>query len=463
MSLALTNIRVRLIAWYIVSLGCVHLVLAAFLHHTMSMRLHQELDQRLATYTTCLVELLPQHRHLNLAEVTGEMAELTALGSDLYVRVVNGEGGLIYEAPGSAPALAAALRGAEATPGRPRTASVASLGAWRALRQVVYEDGRLAYVGEVAIPLRGVEQAMARLRFILFVVVPGVLLIASVGAWVVLNRALRPLQEAIQTARAIQAKDFSQRMRVPKTGDEVQALAETFNDMIGRLQGSFDRLRQFISDASHELRTPLAVLKGEIELGLKTQPGSRRSQDILEICASELHRMSRLVDTLLLLSNADSDKIGLQREAVPLRRVMDEMAEQARVLAEPKGIRVEVVNGSRAVVQADEMRLKQLLLNLIDNAVKYTPAGGHIRLVCRSEDGHVELRVEDTGIGIAADDLPRIFDRFYRADASRSRADGGYGLGLAICKWITEAHHGTITAESAPGRGSAFRVTLPRA
>ena len=458
------NIRLRLIAWYVFSLGCVHLILAAGLYHMVSGRLHHELDQRLLTYSTCLVELLPQHRQLDLAEVIEEMAELTALGPDLYVRVVDGAGGVIYESTVLPPDVTAKLRAAmEPTQDRPTTIRVPGSGLWRLVMPRVYEKERLVFVGHVAIPLSGVQQALAKLLLVLMVVVPCVLLLASLGAWLLLNRALAPLHEVIRTAQAIQAKDFSQPLRVPKTGDEVQALAETFNEMITRLQRSFNQMRQFLSDASHELRTPLAVLKGEVELGLRHHPRSDRCQEILETCASEIVRMSRLVETLLFLSNADAEKITLDLKPVAGDRIMEEMAEEAKILAEPKRIQVELVNGSNLTLWVDEIRLRQLLLNLIDNAVKYTPEGGRIALSLRARNGWVELGVADTGIGIEPHDLPRIFDRFFRADQSRSRADGGYGLGLSICKWIAEAHHGAIHVESSPGQGSTFSVSLPLA
>lgn len=455
------NIRVRLIAWYIFSLGCAHFFLATVLYQTVSTRLHHELDQRLLTYSTCLVELLPQHRQLDLAEVIGEMAELTALGPDLYVRVVDHHGHLIYKAAGLPPELTTKLHAASGmAAGHPATLRLPGDGLWRMVRRDVQENGKPLYVGHVAIPLRGVHQALARLLVILLLVVPAVLLLSSVGAWLLLHRALSPLQEAIQTAQVIQAKDFSQRLHVPKTGDEVQALAETFNEMIERLQRSFERMQQFISDASHELRTPLAVLKGEIELGLKTCPRSDRCE-ILAACSSEISRMSRLVETLLFLSNADAEKVAMDLQPIPLDRLMEEMAEEAKILAEPKHIEVELINEANVILNGDEMKLRRLLLNLSDNAVKYTPEGGRITLRSRRENGYAEINVTDTGIGIEAHDLPRIFDRFYRVDQSRNRAEGGYGLGLAICKWIAEAHGGSIHVESSPGTGSAFSVRLP--
>lgn len=458
------SIRFRLIAWYIFSLGLVHLVVGTGLYRMISARLHHEFDQRLNTYTTCLVEVLPQHKQLNLPQVVAEMTEVSGLEPDAYVHIVDQHGQLIYQSPGVPEGIATSLLVATPLPqDRPVTLKPDGSRCWRAIRRAVYDDGGLAYVGLVAVPMRGIHEALAHVRFVLIVIVPCVLLLASFGAWVLLNRTLRPLQEVIRMAHAIQAKDFAQQLRVPKTGDEVQTLAETFNEMIARLQRSFAQMRRFISDASHELRTPLAVLRGEVELELRNHPLSDRCQKTLETCASEISRMSQLVERLLFLSNADAEKIALELRPVCLSRTVEEMAEEARILAEAKGLHVEVVSGSDAVVHADDMRLKQLLLNLIDNAVKYTPPGGQITLAARAANGHAELMVTDTGIGIEAQDLPRIFDRFYRADSARSRADGSYGLGLAICKWIAEAHGGTIHVESSPGQGSTFSVRLPAA
>jgi signal transduction histidine kinase len=204
------------------------------------------------------------------------------------------------------------------------------------------------------------------------------------------------------------------------------------------------------------------VLKGEIEIGLKTCPRAGRCE-ILEACASEISRMSRLVETLLFLSNVDAEKVALDLKPIHLERLMGEIAEEARILAGPKHIHVELINGADAIVHGDEMKLRRLLLNLSDNAVKYTPEGGRIILRSMPENGYAEIHVTDTGIGIESQHLARIFDRFYRVDKSRSRAEGGYGLGLAICKWIAEAHGGNIHVESSPGNGSTFSVRLPAA
>jgi len=439
-----------------------HLVVGTILYHAMSAKLYHEFDQRLMRYTTCLVDLLPDHRGIDLGLAVKEMSELSGVSEGLYVHIVDSDGRLIYASSSVTSADAAKLRvAADATPNRPATIRLPDLGTWRIVRREAHRNGRLEYIGHVAIPFRNVQQALGHLMFILAILFPGVVILASLGAWVLLKGAMAPLRRAIQTIQAIQAQDFNRRLPVPRTGDEVQALAETFNEMIGRLDCSFSQMRQFILDASHELRTPLAILKGEIEVGLTDQACSHVCQPTLGTCTSEINRMSRLVETLLFLSSVDGAGIDLERKPLHLRSVVEEMVENARVLGEMKHLQIELLDGCDPLVSVNEMKFKQLLLNLIDNAVKYTPSKGRITISCQVYGGQVELAVADTGCGIAAEDLPRIFDRFYRVDKSRSRVDGGYGLGLAICKGIAEAHHGTIHVESSLGKGSTFYVRLP--
>ena len=456
------NIRFRLIAWYVVSLGLVHGVVGTGLYQRVSARLHGEFDERLATYAGCLVELLPQHKGIEIGQVVKEMADLHGVEREPYVHITDGTDRILYSTALLPPDASKALRvAAEASAGRPVTARLRQAGPWRVFRQEVREGGQLAYVGYVAMPLRGVQRELWHLLGTLVILVPVVFGVASIGAWMLLNRALMPLRHVIDTAQVIQADNVDRRIPVPATGDEVEQLAKTFNEMTGRLHRSLAQMRQFTSDASHELRTPLTVLKSEIEMGISSCPVPGRCQATLRNCQTEIDRLTRLIDGLLLLSRADGGRLELQRQPVSLLQLIHEMAEDARLLGEAKQLEVDVVNGRDVIVRADEMRLKQLLLNLVDNAVKYTLEKGRIILGYRMSDDGVELTVKDTGIGIAPEHLPHIFDRFYRVDQSRDGAAGGYGLGLAICKMIAEAHDGTIRVESAPGQGTAFRIRLP--
>jgi two-component system OmpR family sensor kinase len=238
-------------------------------------------------------------------------------------------------------------------------------------------------------------------------------------------------------------------------------LAETFNEMISRLGRSFKQMRQFSADASHELRTPLTIVKGEIEVGLRKQRPLKEYRRILKSNLEEVNHMSQIVNDLLFLSKADMGEIHLQKQHIDLTQLVTEVHAQARMIAIAKEITVRMSADSNVVVIGDRLRLRQLLLNLVDNGIKYTPEGGEMVISLASNDSQVKLRVLDNGIGISPEDQLHIFDRFFRVDKARSREAGGSGLGLSICKWIIDAHGGEISVESEPGKGSTFTVTLP--
>jgi signal transduction histidine kinase len=232
--------------------------------------------------------------------------------------------------------------------------------------------------------------------------------------------------------------------------------------MIARLESSFRRISQFTADASHELRTPLAVMRTTAEVALRARADDVERTAALEQIVAEVSRTSHLVENLLQLAKTDSGNERLAKGRVDVVALAREAATEIDVLAKTKGIRLasELPNGA-VHVHGDPRALRQLLLILLDNAVKYTPAGGRVELEIAATDGHASLSVRDTGIGIPGEDLPHIFDRFYRVDRARSRAQGGAGLGLAIGQWIAEAHDGAITVQSELERGSLFRVRLP--
>ena len=247
--------------------------------------------------------------------------------------------------------------------------------------------------------------------------------------------------------------------------DELGRLAETLNQMMTRLERSFAALRRFTADASHELKTPLTVLRGGVERAITTPGLPQDTLATLEETLQEIKRMTELVDALLTLARADEGIAPLHREPVDLREIVEEARETGELLAEQAGVQMELATPPEPViVPVDASRIRQLILNLVTNAVKYTPSGGSVRMQLGQSDGRVTLTVADTGIGIAAGDLPHIFDRFWRADSARTRTGErpGAGLGLAICKWIAEAHGGTIEVQSRPGRGTTFTVTLPK-
>lgn len=297
-------------------------------------------------------------------------------------------------------------------------------------------------------------------------VFPFSLLVAwLLGSWIA-RRALEPVDQIITEVEEISdGRSLHRRLAQPMVRDEFGRLAETLNEMMGRLERSFVALRRFTADASHELKTPLTVLRAGVERAVTTPNLPQETLVVLEETLQEVNRMTELVDALLTLARADEGRAPLARETVDLRDLVREVQETGELLAEPGEVRIEVeVPAEPVTLAVDRTRMRQLVLNLLTNAVKYTPAGGRVRITLAQEPQRVTLAVSDTGIGIAPGDLPHIFDRFYRADIARTRTGerAGAGLGLAICRWIAEAHGGTIEVQSRPGRGTTFTVTLPR-
>ena len=318
----------------------------------------------------------------------------------------------------------------------------------------------------VATPTRTVSFEPRQLIRSMLVVAPIILLGSiAVGYWLA-GRALRPVDAMMDELEAIQdGRSLHRRLVVPRSGDELARLAMKVNGMIARLEHSFSGLRRFTADASHELKTPLMVIRAGVERALTNPRAPADSIEMLDETLNQINLMSELVETLLTLARADEGRATLATEQQDLRPLVAEAVETAGMLGETAELSVRATMPEGAVIlPVDGARIRQLLLNLVTNAVKYTPAGGSVSLDLVDTGATVTITVRDTGIGIAPGDLPHVFDRFWRADLARTRTSErpGFGLGLAISRWIVEAHGGTIVVQSRPGRGSTFTVTLPR-
>jgi heavy metal sensor kinase len=314
----------------------------------------------------------------------------------------------------------------------------------------------------VAEPLSVIEEGLRRLRRDFVFGVPLILLLASLGGYFLARKSLSPIALMNQQTQRINSENLSAQLDVANPRDEVGGLALTINALLARLDAAFQEQKRFIADASHELRTPLAVLRGETEVALEQERATAEYQESLALIKDEAERLSRIVENLFMLARQPVDAPSMIREAVRLDELVVDCARAAGVLATQKGLRLKIEGSLRAMtVNGDDEMLKRMLLNLLDNAVKYTPAGGEISIALESQNGDAQIIVEDTGIGIPAEDQPRIFDRFYRVDKARSRALGGAGLGLSIARWIVEGHGGSLSVESTVGRGSLFKVELP--
>jgi heavy metal sensor kinase len=287
-----------------------------------------------------------------------------------------------------------------------------------------------------------------------------VLLIGFTG-YMVAGRALRPVDAMAHRARKISAEQLNERLQIEDPDDELGHLGLAFNETLARLEKSFDQLRRFTADASHELRTPLTAIRSVGEVALQNPGDATYYRDTIGSMLEEVNRLTQLVESLLTMSRADAGQILLQRTAVGVLDVAKESAALLEVLAEEKGQTI-VVDGDAALsVWADRLILRQALINLIDNAVKYSPPRGRIDVLVKSIDRFVLIEVRDSGPGIPAEHLDKVFQRFYRVDKARARAEGGSGLGLSIVEWAVSVHGGSVNLSCAPGQGCTFSIRLP--
>ncbi len=308
--------------------------------------------------------------------------------------------------------------------------------------------------------LEWLDQSMARLRWVLATMAGLGVLFALLGGWAIAGSALRPVSTMVGTARAIAlSRGFSRRLPDLGRRDELGQLAATFNEMLTSLDEAYKAQQRFVADASHELRAPLTAIQGNLELLERAaQMSDQERAETLSYLRKEAQRMGRLVGDLLVLARADAGQ-GIKMQPVELDRLLVETFQDARRLA--PGRKISLLDLDQIQVQGDPDRLRQLLVILVDNALKYTPDEGELQLALRTQQGSAVITVSDTGIGIASEDLPHIFERFYRADKARSREQGGTGLGLAIAQWIVERHGGHVEVESTAGEGSTFVIRLP--
>jgi heavy metal sensor kinase len=297
---------------------------------------------------------------------------------------------------------------------------------------------------------------------ILEILVPVVLLFSLFGGWLLAGIALKPIDQITTMANRITAQNLNERIPQRAVRDELGMLIDTINEMIGRLQSSFEHIRQFSMNVAHELRTPLTILKGESELALTKTLSREETQQLITTYLEETVRLSRIVDDLLTLAKADTGQLVLERKPLALNRLLEELYEDALVLSSEKHLTTTLERNDPAVVIGDALRLRQVFRNLVMNAVQYTKPGGSIRLTSQCLDRYVEVRIDDTGIGIPTDSLEKIFEPFYRVDSSRPDGRNASGLGLAIARWLVELHGGSIRVKSTVGTGSSFTVVLPR-
>jgi heavy metal sensor kinase len=460
------TLRVRLTLWYGTALALALAIFAGVLYAEMARELREQVDQSLAEAAAAAVRSIEQSRATPFSKFDDLAAQFPELAVvDKFFQIFSPTGAITIQSPHikqqdiplSRVALEAALQGRSVL----QSVKFAGESPLRLVTVPIAAGGTLVNIVQVGTSLQPVEEALHRLLIVLAVMLPVALAVSLGAGWLLAGWALRPVGSITQAAQRIAEGDLSQRLAVRPTADEIGTLVATFNEMIARLDASFQQVRRFSADASHELRTPLTVMKGETELALRRPRSAEDYQLVLESNLEEIDRLTRIVDELLFLSRADLGEVRMASLPVRLDELLQEVQKQASVLGQERNVQVTLGALTPATVLGDELRLRELLLNLVDNAVKYSKPGGKVELNLTTGGGQARVSVSDQGIGISPEDQARIFDRFYRTGEARAHAKQGTGLGLSICKWIAEAHKGRIEVQSQPNQGSRFAVILP--
>jgi heavy metal sensor kinase len=455
------SIRWRLTLWYGGVLAGVLAVFGASVFFLMRAELGQHARRVLSHQATAIeqhIERLrgnPQHRRRLAARLLlhpDYEIQISGLDGEVWTRSARlGDQGL--PAPGTMP---------EAGEDRFDLFSPPGMGQFRMISRVTEAQGTPLLI-QVATSLAENERQLRELMAILLLAGSLAVACALGGGYLLARQALAPVDRMTAAAEAITATQLDRRIEVHNRDDELGRLARTLNRMIERLGRSLTEVRRFTADAAHELRTPLAILRNEAEVALRIPRESEQYRDCLEDMLEEIDHLSRLSEALLFLFREDAGPGSATRELLALDELVREATDHMRVVAAEKCQQLALEPPPRASVLGNPQQLRRLLFNLLENAIKFTPEGGNISLNLECAKDSVRVIVADTGIGIAAEHLPRVFDRFYRVDAARSRRTGGNGLGLAICRSIAEAHGGTIDVQSQPDCGTRVIVTLPGA
>jgi heavy metal sensor kinase len=454
-------IGVRLTAWYITFMSIGLVALAGLAAVSMRRSIDSTVDEQLRDRMSVVVHVVDHSlRAGNIDDMRHELDEDSELRPESDLLQVSDENGeWLYQSEAvreyHLPRLSTASGSTSATTMLVAGVPLRSIATTLSIHGQIYEI-------QVATRMDDFYEAWDRFRRRLFILVPLVLLLASAAGYWTSRRALAPVDQITQAAQQFSTRNLSSRIVAPKSGDELQRLSETLNAMLGRVESAVNQITEFTADASHELRTPVTVMRTRTELALRHPRSAGEYRETLEHLHAELVQTSELIDKLMLLARADAGANLLRFAKIDLAGVIRRVLAQTAPLAEAKRLEIQAQLGEEPIwVHADAELLQRLFAILIDNAVKYTPSPGRIDVELASANGAATVTIRDTGIGIPEADLPRIFERFYRSDKARSRETGGAGLGLAIARWIAEAHHGSLRAESLPGSGAAFTLTLP--
>jgi heavy metal sensor kinase len=461
------SLKFQLLAWYVaLVVGCFALLgMATYL--ALRGSLDGALKENQLRRARQIAQLLHQEIHDHGQALVGPQIEArySPDRNDRFVRVTRRDGAGLYlsEAPLDHSFDPASVPPA-LWPEQPEAARVVPLLGGRKLLLVSHalrEPDGTAYLVETGAPMDEVQADLKKWVLFLATMLPALALITLGGGYVLIKRALSPVDRIASSAERISSLNLSERLPVAQTGDELERLSLALNRMIERLEAAFQYSRRFVADASHELRTPLTTLRGELEAFVQEPHLAPEWRERLGSALEEVERLANIVEGLFAISRLDAGEAAAEWVKFELGKLASATADQMSLLAEDKHIQVACQAAKDVWVEGDRSRLKQVVVNLLDNAIKYTSEGGTVHMTVAAQESKAVLEVSDTGMGIPPEALPRVFERFFRVDAARSRDQGGAGLGLSIVKSICTAHQGRVAASSTFGQGSRFRVELP--
>ncbi len=456
--MATYSIRLRLTAWYSAVLLLGLMVFGLAMWFSLEQFLIRGIDLRLTQRIDGLKMVLEVESPLvDRAHLQAELTEFTReVPNGGMIELRDGAGKQLLPA-GRQPLLSEPM-----SPGQPTFQTLMHGGRPIRLLTSQIAHGGMTYYARVAAPLDEAREVMGALRTLLLLMIPAILLCACLGGYWISRRALTPVDEVTRIARSISVHNLSLRLNVPQTGDELQRMSETWNELLTRLEGAVQRIQKFTADASHELRTPVTLIRATAELALRRERTPLEYRKSLADILQESERMTQLTESLLTLARADSSGTELLLSETDLNAIVSAVILQSRPLAEARSQSLrQALTPEAAWAAANAEGIRRLLIILLDNAFKYTPPGGTITVATAATAEGVKLSVEDTGEGISPASLPHIFERFYRADPARGGRDG-VGLGLSIAKMIAQAHGTEIVVESKPGAGARFSILLKR-
>jgi heavy metal sensor kinase len=454
-------IRLQLTAWYFLVMLLTLSLFGVGMFVAMHLAIDQEVDRDLHQRLAGVEEFVGRHISLSPSDrLRHEIQEHAGMrpGGEL-LQIATSDGRCIFQSDAMRQ-LGLSL-GTVSPPGKSLSVTRVILGVpLRVLTEWTVIDAT-AYGFQLAAPMDNSFTVLSRFGWLLLGSIPVLVALASIGGYAMSQRALAPIHRITEEARLITAEHLSRRLAVPAARDELQRLSLTLNEMIDRLQHAFRKITHFTADASHELRTPVSLIRSTAEFALMASRDEEAYRTALRDNLEEAVRMTDLIDDLLTLARADSGDASLRFATVNVADSLQEAFIQAKPLGAANGIDMRLDATERMMVTGDSSAVRRLFLILIDNGIKYTPAGGWLSASARYQGEEVIVELRDSGVGISEEDLPNIFERFYRADKARSRTVG-FGLGLSLAKCIATSHDATIEVDSSPGHGSTFRVRFRR-